>query len=239
MTKNAIIIGATSGIGQALARLLSHEGYVVGITGRRVERLAQLRDELPGVSIGRVMDVAEVDTARARLEGLIAEMGGADLIVLNAGRGSIKPQLEWPNEARTIQVNAVGFAALADVAYHHFHEQGVGHLVGISSVAAVRGGGGHPAYNASKAFVSNYLQGLRHVVARSGLPIAITDIKPGFVDTAMAQGDGLFWVASPDKAARQIYNAIRGKKKHAYVTRRWRLVAWLLRVLPDWIVHRK
>ena len=90
-----------------------------------------------------------------------------------------------------------------------------------------------PAYSASKAFVSNYLQGVRYRFEKLKLPIVVTDVQPGFVDTRMAKGDRLFWVASPQTAARQIVAAIRGRKQHVYVTRRWRLIAWVLRIVPD------
>ena len=92
-----------------------------------------------------------------------------------------------------------------------------------------------PAYNASKAFMSNYLEGLRVRARTAGLPILVSDIRPGFVDTAMAQGKGLFWVASPQKAASQIYKAIHCQAKHAYVTKRWSVIAWLLKVLPAFL----
>ncbi len=131
-----------------------------------------------------------------------------------------------------------GFAAIANAAIHHFLEKGSGHLVNISSIAALRGSGEASAYNASKAFESNYMDGLRNKIAKRRLPITITDIQAGFVDTAMAQGEGLFWVAAPEEAARQIYQAIKGKKKHAYITRRWVLLAWLFKVIPDWIYDR-
>src|SRR3546814_6308751 len=102
-----------------------------------------------------------------------------------------------------------------NIGMQHCLAQGTGHLVAISSIAGLRGGGDAPAYNASKAFVSNYMEGLRQNMARRGLPIATTDVRPGFVDTAMAKGDGLFWVASPEKAANQNYGAIRARKSHA------------------------
>jgi short-subunit dehydrogenase len=82
------------------------------------------------------------------------------------------------------------------------------------------------------------MDGLRNKIARLGVPITITDIKPGFFDTAMAQGEGLFWVASPEPAAKQIYQSIRRRKKHAYIPKRWRLIAWLLRFTPDSIYRR-
>ncbi len=232
----AIIIGATSGIGLALAELLDSKNYELGLTGRRIHLIEKFRS---GDHHLVAMDVAEIEPSRQALAELIREMGRVDLIILNSGRGNNKPRMEWENEKRTIDVNVSGIAALANIAFEHFQQQGGGHLVGISSVAAIRGGGGHPAYNASKAFLSNYLQGLRHVAHRTGLPIYITDIKPGFVDTAMAKGDGVFWVASTEKAARQIFDAIMHRRKHAYITKRWALVGWLLRWLPDWIVYRR
>jgi short-subunit dehydrogenase len=83
--------------------------------------------------------------------------------------------------------------------------------------------------------MSNYLEGLRVRARKAGLPILVSDIQPGFVDTAMAQGAGLFWVASPQKAAGQIYEAIQRKAKHAYVTKRWSVIGWLLKVMPDFL----
>jgi short-subunit dehydrogenase len=141
-------------------------------------------------------------------------------------------------ENEAIKTNVTGFAALVNVATHYFTRKGSGHLVGISSIAALRGGRESPAYNASKAFESNYLEGVRQKVRKAGLPITITDIKPGFVKTAMAKGEGIFWAAEPDKAARQIYDVIRQKKPIAYITRRWVLVAWLLKLLPGFIYER-
>jgi short-subunit dehydrogenase len=127
---------------------------------------------------------------------------------------------------------------MANVAFKHFLEQSSGHLVGISSIAALRGSGATPAYNASKAFVSNYLEGLRQKASKLKLPITVTDIQPGLVDTAMAQGEGLFWIAPPEIAARQIFDTIKSRRKRAYITKRWRLIAWLLKAMPDRIHNR-
>lgn len=131
-----------------------------------------------------------------------------------------------------------GFVAMVNVAFKYFVKRGVGHIVGISSIASLRGNGSAPAYNASKSFVSNYLEGLRQKAYKLGIPIIITDIQPGFVDTAMAQGEGLFWVASPEKAALQIYKKIVVKKKHAYISKRWRSIAWLLKIMPNWLYNK-
>lgn len=229
----AIVIGASSGIGRELAMVLSRNGYIVGLTGRRVDLLEEIRGALPHPAFLKQMDVTDHSSSMATLEDLIGEMGGMDLIVISAGVGFINPELDWEDEKSTIDVNVAGFTAMANVAFRYFTQTGGGHLVGISSIAAIRGSGDAPAYNASKAFISNYLQGLRTKALKARLPIHITDIQPGLVDTAMAKGDGLFWVAPPEKAARQIFRAIQRKTKHAYVTKRWALIACLLKVLPD------
>lgn len=234
MPRKAIVIGATSGIGKALACVLVSDNYIVGVTGRRRELLTELKDIFQDRVYIKELDVANAN-ARDALQALIKKMEDVDIIIISAGTGELG--LNWETEKETIATNVLGFTAMANVAFHYFSSKGSGHIVGISSVGAIRGGGG-AAYNASKAFVGNYLQGLRVHAYKKGKNITITDIQPGFVDTDMAKGTGLFWVATPEKAATQIYSAIRRKKKHAYITRRWRLIAVLLKILPDWVYHR-
>lgn len=205
---------------------------------RRMNLLNELKNEAECNIVVQEIDVRDAESAMAILDKFIHEMGGIDLIVISAGTGDINVSLNWPLENETIQTNVTGFAALVNVALRHFMAKGSGHLVGISSIAALRGGSESPAYNASKAFESNYLEGLRQRVRRSGLPITITDVKPGFVTTAMAKGEGIFWAASADKAALQIYTAIKRKKTHAYITHRWRLIAWILKFMPSCIYER-
>lgn len=236
--RTAVIVGASSGIGEALARRLAGEGWALGLAARRGERLAALADELASSHPGRrfavrVIDLRAPDRAIDQFGELVAELGGADLVVIASGVGHENPALEWPPEAETVAVNVAGFTAIAVAAMGHFESRRAGHLVGLSSLAALHGHGDAPAYGASKAFVSRYLQALKQRVAARRLPIVITDIQAGFVDTAMAKGEGLFWVAPVEEAAAQIMSAIRKKRPHAYVTRRWRLVAWILRLLPD------
>lgn len=230
--KKAIIVGASSGIGRELARVLVRNEYLVAVTGRRLELLNDLREEYPDRIISQCMDVSQLPEAMHELETLIDKMQGVDLIVISAGTGFINMDLEWQPEQRTIDVNVSGFTAISNVALKHFYKQGSGHLVGISSVAALLGDPDAPAYSASKAYVSIYLQGLRAKVRKDQQNITISEIQPGFVDTVMAQGEGLFWVADVPKAAEQIYQAIKRKRKHAYVTRRWRLVGWILKLKP-------
>ncbi len=234
----AIIIGASSGIGRELAKMLAKNGYSLGLVGRRIELLSSLQQEVALSSFTKQIDVSQPSQAMHLLQELIHQMNGVDLVVISSGVGFINTDLEWEKERSIISVNVTGFAAMANVAMEHFMTQGSGHLVGISSLAALRGGESSPAYAASKAFVSNYLEGLRKKVVKLKLPITVTEIMPGFVDTAMAQGGGLFWVAPVEKAALQIFRVIRSRKNHACVTKRWCVVAWLLKVLPDFIYLR-
>jgi short-subunit dehydrogenase len=236
--KRAIVIGASSGIGCELSKILSRNQYAVGVMARRVHLLEELRSGIGNGVLVEHIDVSDSDSAQDALTKLIEKMGGVELVVISAGTGHLNAELDWTLENDAIKTNVTGFAAIANIAVKHFLEKGSGHLVGISSIAALRGGRESPAYNASKAFESNYLEGLRQKVRKLGLPIAITDIRPGFVKTAMAKGEGIFWAAEADKAARQIYNAIKRRKSTAYITRRWRLVAWLMKLLPGFIHER-
>jgi short-subunit dehydrogenase len=231
--RNAIIIGASSGIGRALAKVLASHGYKVGLVARRMELLQEIANEIHTTTFVKAIDVSKPAEAMQRLRELIAEMQGAELFVISAGTGFINPKLEWEPEDETIAVNVSGFAAIANVAVSHLEARGSGHLVGISSIAALRGNPDAPAYGASKAFMSNYLQGLRYRFSKLQLPVVVTDVQPGFVDTAMAKADRKFWMATPEKAAAQIFAAVRKRKRHVYVTRRWRLIAWLIKAMPD------
>jgi short-subunit dehydrogenase len=238
ITMNAIIIGASSGIGYELAKILSKNQYTLGVMARRVHLLEELRTILGNGLFAEYIDVSNTDSARDTLTRLIEKMGGVDLVIISAGTGHLNEELEWVLEEDTIKTNVTGFSVLVNVAFAHFIKKGSGHLVGISTIAALRGGRQAPAYNASKAFESNYLEGLRQKVEKMGLPITVTDIRPGFVKTAMAQGEGIFWAANADTTAMQIFNAIRRKKSVAYVTRRWRLVAWVMKLMPNFIYDR-
>ncbi len=236
--KRAVVVGASSGIGREVALELSRRGYRLGLAARRINLLENLKNELPGPSEIEMMDLAQPEETIARLGRLVESLGGMDLIVISSGTGHINKELEWSPEKETIEVNALGFAAVAGFAARYFLARGEGHIAGISSIAALRGSADAPAYAATKAFASNYLEGIRVRMRKAGARVTVTDVKPGFVDTAMAQGDGLFWVAPPRKAAEQICRAIRKKKSHVYVTRRWRLVAWLFKSLPGRIYAR-
>lgn len=236
--KNAIIVGASSGIGKELARILVNDGFRVGITGRRIELLEELKSENPASYAISNFDIREPEKAVEQLEMLTAELGGLDLLIISSGTGDINASLDFEIEKNTIETNVTGFTCVADWAFNYFRNQGHGHLVAISSIAGIRGSAEAPAYNASKAYQINYLEGLRQKAAKAKCPIYITDIRPGLVDTGMAKGEGLFWVMPVEKAARQIYIAITKTKKVATVTRRWRLVAAILKLMPRTIYER-
>jgi short-subunit dehydrogenase len=236
--KKAVIIGASSGIGRELAKNLSKEGYLIGLTARRTALLKTLQKELSTESFIKHMDLHRPDEAMGQLNELIQEMGGLDLIIVSSGIGYLNPDLDWEKEKETSEVNAIGFAAMVNVSLKYFLKRGAGQIVGISSIAALKGSSLCPSYNASKAFVSNYLEGIRCKVKKEKANIIITDIRPGFVDTAMAQGDSLYCMASPEKAAVQIYKKIKQKKKRAYITKRWALIAFISKIIPDWLYYK-
>ncbi|MFZ5952130.1 MAG: SDR family NAD(P)-dependent oxidoreductase [Candidatus Rifleibacteriota bacterium] len=236
--KKAAVIGASSGIGYELALILWQNGYRVAAAARRLDLLEKLNQHCRNELVTGYMDLNDPEQAIKTLENFIAILDGLDLVIISSGTGEINDELRWEIEKSTIQTNVTGFAAIACRAMQHFIEKRSGHLAGISSIAGERGGRSSPAYNASKAFVSNFLEGLRQKCVHDRIPVQITDIRPGFVDTAMAKGEGIFWSASPQKAARQIYTAIESKRDLVYITRRWRLVSWLLKVLPDFLYNR-
>ena len=225
--KRAIVIGATSGIGRGLAECFAAQGYAVGLVGRRENLLKEIAQADPAAYRFAVADVTRPAETVAALERLVRELGGMDLCVVSAGTGDLNPGLDYALEEPAIRTNVVGWTAAVDWAYGRFEEWGGGHLVVITSVGGLRGGGAAPAYNASKAYQINYAEGLRQRAAKSGLPLPVTDIRPGFVATKMAKGEGLFWVMPVDRVVEGIVRAIRRRRSVAVVTRRWRLPAWL------------
>ena len=236
--KKVIIIGASSGIGKELAKIFASNDDEVGIAARRADLLNELATEIPTKNYTATIDLSNPDTAIQSLEKFIKDMGDVEVIIISAGTGYLNPSLSWSQEKDTIDTNVSGFTAIAGVAVRYFMQKKSGHLVSISSIASIRGNNICPSYNASKAYVSNYLEGLRKKVAKEKLPITITDIQSGLVDTAMAKGEGLIWVASPYKAATQIYRAIQRKKRSAYITKRWTIIAWLYKIMPGFIYDK-
>lgn len=229
----AIVIGASSGIGLEIARQHLRQGWQVAVAARREALLQQFFGELLSVGCIAAMDVTSPDSP-VILQQLVDALGGrVDRIYFVSGTGELNPALEWEPEEATLAVNVSGFTRLAVAAMQIFERQKSGDLIGISSVAALRAFGEAPAYGATKAFMSRYLQGLRLRAKASGLPIFITDVRPGFVATAMMKAEKPFWVATAEKAARQIVAAADRRAGIVYVSRRWTLIGWLLKALPE------
>lgn len=236
--KKAIIIGATSGLGKGLAQKLVEENYAVGITGRRTELLNELKSQKPNLFYPKPFDITDINKIVESLEIITTELGGLDLLIISSGIGDLNEQLDFEIEKRTIETNVIGFTCIANWAFNYFENQKTGHLVAISSVGGIRGSRIAPAYNATKAYQINYLEGLRQKATKLKTQIFVTDIRPGFVDTAMAKGEGQFWVASVDKATNQIFDAIKRKKKIVYVTKRWQLIGTMLKLIPRLLYDR-
>ena len=231
MMKNAVIFGATSGLGAGLANLLARDGYKVVLTGRRENLLQELKATFPDNFITKVHDVTDLDSCDILFADLKSELRTIDLVVYSSGVGGANYELEWEQELPTLETNVLAATKIYGLAYNLFREQGYGHLVGISSIASIRGNRHVPAYFASKSFQASYLESLWMKGKRSKSAIAVTDIQPGFVDTDMAIGN-TFWMASTEKACAQIYTAIKRKKRKAYITKRWWIVAQVLKILP-------
>ncbi len=236
--KKAIIIGASSGIGKELARILAKDHYILGLAARRVELLYQLQEELDTDTYVKYIDISRPDEAMNRLSELIDEMNDINIIIVTSGTGYINHELDWKKEKDTIDVNVSGITSMINVSLKYFIKKNSGQLVVISSVAALRGSSDSPAYSASKAYISNYLEGIRCKLKKDNLNITVTDIRPGLVDTEMAKGDGLFWVQPVEKTAHQIYAKINKKNDVAYVTKRWRIVSFLMKRIPNWLFYK-
>ena len=231
--KRIIIVGATSGIGRKMAELYAADGNIVGITGRRKELLDEIANEFPEKTKTECFDVTGNENI-TRLSSLVQKIGGLDILIYSSGIGEPSKELDWQLDKLTVETNVNGFIEIANWAFNYFIKQGHGRMAVISSIAANRGNSWAPAYSASKAFQSNYFEALAIKAKRLKKEIGITCIEPGFVATKMAKGNKQFWIVPLEKAARQMIAAIEKKKRKVYVSRRWWLVAKLMRLLPFW-----
>ena len=231
MMKRAVIIGASSGIGQEVAKLLLAEGYRLGIAARRENRLLELKQQAPDRVVVQTIDVT-ADDAPERLRGLIDHLGGMDLFFYASGVGKQNRTLTPDIELNTVNTNGMGFTRMIGEAYRYFAERGEGHIAAISSIAGVKGLGPAPSYSATKAMQNVYLQALEQQANARGLKIRFTDIRPGFVDTDLLNGDFHYpMMLKPDKVAREIVKAIKNKRhikvidwRYAVLTALWRRV---------------
>ena len=235
---NIVIIGATSGIGKSLFEKYANENNRIGIIGRRVHLLDELYQKYPSKTIPAKADITKLEEIEQAICTLHETLGHIDLGIVCSGTGDINATLDYFIELPAIDTNIVGWTFVIDMLYHIFERQGCGYLVAITSAGGLRGEPMAPAYSATKAYQINYMEALRKKAFKNGGHIIVTDIRPGLVDTAMAKGEGLFWVMPVDKVASQIIAAIRKKNSIAYVTKRWHILAIITKILPYCLYKR-
>ena len=233
MKKRAIVIGASSGIGREVALQLMQQGWALGVAARRADLLESI-----GAVATEQIDVTQDDAAE-KLRNLIEKVGGMDLFFYASGIGKQNRDLHEDIELATMQTNALGFTRMIGEAYRYFAERGKGHIAAITSIAGTKGLGPAPAYSATKAMQNTYLQALEQLANARGLRIRFTDIRPGFVDTALLSGDFHYpMMLKPEKVAREIVCAINAKKHIRVIDWRYRLLTACWRMIPNCIWRR-
>ncbi|MBP3230528.1 MAG: SDR family NAD(P)-dependent oxidoreductase [Prevotella sp.] len=229
---NAIIIGASSGIGNEVARLLLQRGWHCGIAARRTEPLEQLRSEYPQLTETETIDITS-EEAPERLLQLIERLGGMDLYFHASGIGKQNRDLQTDIEMRTVDTNAMGFTRMVDTAFNYLASHGGGHIAAISSIAGTKGLGPAPSYSATKAFQNTYLQALEQLANARRLNIRFTDLRPGFVDTPLLDGDNHFpMMLRPQQVAKEMVEAIERRRHVRVIDWRWRIITALWRLIP-------
>jgi short-subunit dehydrogenase len=240
----AIVVGASSGIGAALVQELVRQGYTVAALARREVRLAELCDSInkgpgPGRAVAYTHNVTHFEETAAVFQQVVSDLGGLDLLIYVAG---VQPALtadeySFEKDESMIKVNLLGAMAWLGQAAVRFQRTGRGQIAAISSIAGDRGRRLNPGYNASKAGLDTYLEGLRNRLTQHG--VTVTTLKMGFVDTVLlANAPKTMWVISPEQAAGRIYRAIRRRKQMVYIPGRWRMVSLIIRAIPSFIFRR-
>lgn len=233
--KKAIVMGATSGIGLEVARLLAERGYKVGVAGRRVERLAEAVRKTDGIVAYRQIDVND-EAAPEQLNDLIAELGGIHLYFHSSGIGWENVGLDVEREMKTVETNGVGFTRMVTAAYRWFADNKVrGQIACITSIARTRGLGAAPAYSATKRFQSHYLECLAQQSCMRRLGIRITDIRPGFVATDLIAGSNFPLQLSAERVAESIVKAVLRGKETVTIDWRYRLLVAAWAMIPRWL----
>jgi len=244
--RRGIIIGASDGIGAALARRLAREGYTLALLARRQDKLEYLCNEINQTSKESraqiyVHDVTDYERIPELLRRIIAELGGLDVVVFVAGvnypPGGIN-KYNFENDRKMIEINVIGAMAWLTPVAEMFQAAKAGQIVGISSVAGDRGRVGNPGYNTSKAGLTTYLEALRNRLTRHG--INVLTVKPGFVETDMvkaAQGPTPFLI-SMEKAVEDIWKAMKNRKQVIYTPSIWRWIMLAIQHTPSFIFRR-
>lgn len=241
---HALVIGASSGIGEALARRLAAQGALVAMVARREGELKRIAGEINDLcGEERAFPFAHDVRNRDEVPDLFAQvpkaLGGLDLVIYAAG---VMPDVAFDEydtakDAKMVEVNLLGAMAWLNEAAKRFNRLGSGTLVGIGSIAGDRGRSGNPGYNTSKGALATYLEALRNRIARRGA--RVVTIKPGFVATPMTlDKEGLFWVIPAERAAEIILAKASQGAVTAYVPARWRIVSWVIRSIPSFFFRR-
>ena len=233
--KRAVIIGATSGIGQEIAKVLLSQGWQVGVAGRRQGSLEEFRKLAPPHIAIQALDVTRED-APEKLHLLIEQLGGMDLFLLSSGIGHQNMELNPDIELCTARTNVEGFTRMVDAAYRYFRKQGSGHLAVISSIAGTKGLGVAPAYSATKRFQNTYIDALELLACLEKLKVNFTDIRPGFVATDLLNdGKNYPMLMKPDKVARLAVKALNRKKRVAVIDWKYGVLVFFWRLIPRWL----
>ncbi|RQV92762.1 MAG: SDR family NAD(P)-dependent oxidoreductase [Calditrichaeota bacterium] len=228
--KNVFIVGATSGIGLAIAEIYLRRGAKIAGFGRNSDKLEQLEEAYPDKFYGFRLDICDHNSIFETIPKAIEKVGPADILIVSSSINNRNSKFSWTIERQILDTNVLGYAAVLNFAVGYFLKQNRGHLVGITSIAKYISNR-NPSYSASKVFESNYLNGIRLLLADT--KINITEIIPGFVDTPLIENrDRVFWVTPVDKAARQIIRAIDKKKKKAFISKRWMLIRLIIPFIP-------
>lgn len=236
--RKAIIVGASSGIGLEVAKLLIADGWYLGLAARREEPLQALKSTAPERIEVMPIDVTKPE-AEKQLMQLIEKLGGLDLYFHASGIGKQNRTLESDIELQTMETNAVGFTRMIGTAYRYFAEKGEGHIVAITSIAGTKGLGPAPSYSATKALQATYLQALEQQAHQRGQNIRFTDIRPGFVDTALLSGTFNYpMLMRPKTVARDIVSSIYQHRHVRVIDARYRVLTFFWRLIPNWIWRR-
>jgi decaprenylphospho-beta-D-erythro-pentofuranosid-2-ulose 2-reductase len=242
--RRALIIGASSGMGAALARRLAGAGYAVALVARRKRLLAALGGEIDKAAgerrtLAYVHDVGAVDDVPDLLRRIVADLGGLDLVVYAAGV-NFPPGLHdynFDGDRQMLEVNLVGAFAWLNPVAAMFEAAQSGQIVGISSVAGDRGRVGNPGYNASKAGLTCYLESLRNRLTRHG--VNVVTVKAGFVQTDMLKAaQKVMFPITAEKAAEDIYRSIRTRRQQIYTPWFWAWIMFVVRNIPSFVFRR-
>jgi short-subunit dehydrogenase len=244
--KTVFITGASSGIGYHLALEFAKRGYNLALAARRIDALVELKRSIElrhrdcGVHI-QALDVTNYDGVAASLQAAHSHLGGFDIVVANAGIGSLGRvgHGHFADHRRIIETNVLGAMATCDAAIKLFKQQKRGQLVVISSVAAFRGLANSSAYSASKAAITTYAESIR--VETHGSEIRITTIFPGFIDTPINQSNpNRPFLITVEKGAKLIADKIeRGVSTAVVPTFPWTMVKWLAGAIPTALLARR